>query len=303
MRSAMLIVSFTGIVVCGLSQNKWEMGFATGASNYLGEMGGKAGTRRDFMLDMKFPETKNAAGYFVRYKAKHNIYVKGSTSWNRISGADALSSNPGRRGRNLSFRNEIYEMSVTGQYAFYERYHVGKHYQLNNNFMAYVFTGIAGFYHNPQAEFNGEWVDLQPLKTEGQAKPYHLMQMAIPAGTGFFFTMKKYRVGWEINWRTTFTDYLDDVSTVYPEASELGSNLASELSNRNDELVYSKNSDLPAPQNYAAGSKRGDPTHNDSYVTTSFNIGYLIQGQSDYGKKKKGQFGKKKYIHHIIRES
>lgn len=290
------------IAFTGFSQNKWEMGFTAGASNYLGEMGGQENTRRDFILDMKFMQTKTSTGYYARYKVRHNVYIKGGASWNRISGADALSSNPGRKGRNLSFRNDIFEMSAVGQYVFYERYHVGRHYQMNNNFMAYIFTGAAGFYHNPQAEYNGDWVDLQPLKTEGQATPYGLVQVAVPAGTGFFFTMnKKYRIGWEINWRTTFTDYLDDVSTLYPDAAQLESNLAGELSNRNDELNYAENSLLPPSQNYVAGSKRGDSSHNDSYVTTSLSVGYLIQGHSNYGEKKKGEFGKKKYIYRIIR--
>ena len=304
MKPTIICALLLSTALTGFSQYKWEMGTAAGVSNYLGEIGGNENARRDFILDMKPSKTRSSLGYFARYKLKHNFFLKGGLSWNRISGDDKLSSNPGRRGRNLSFRNNIVETAVTAQYVFYEKYHIGRHYQVNNNFMAYVFTGIAGFYHNPEAEYYGEWVSLEQLKTEGQSKQYGLIQAAIPAGTGFFFTMnKKYRIGWELNWRTTFTDYLDDVSSVYPAASSLESSLSADLSNRNDELGnYNPNTDgIAYSGNYTPGSKRGDPTHNDSYLTTSVNVSYMLQGQSDYGKKRKGEFGKRIYRYKIIR--
>ena len=81
------------------------------------------------------------------------------------------------------------------------------------NLTPYFLVGIAGFHHNPQAQVPseyvlpantaptafpnaGEWVDLQPLGTEGQnsellstdanfgIKPYSLWQISIPIGIG-----------------------------------------------------------------------------------------------------------------------
>jgi hypothetical protein len=253
-------------------------------------------------------QTRLTAGMFSRYKLKHTVYVKSSLCWNRISGADYLSSNPGRKGRNLSFRNDIFEASVAGQYVFYEINNLGKIYRNHNNLKVYVLAGAAVFYHNPKTHYNGEWVALQPLRTEGQGKnalkPYGRIQGAVPAGAGFFYThKKKYRIGWEINWRTTFTDYLDDVSTTYPHPSALSSPLAAALSNRNDELDYSSDASLPPSENYSAGSKRGDPRHNDSYLSASIHASYVIRGKSIYIKEKlkNPYFKKKKYIYRIIR--
>lgn len=294
------------------------MGISLGAANYLGEIGGKEKTRRDFILDLKLSQTRSAVAGFVRYKYRPDILLKGSMGWYRISGADKFSTNPGRVGRNLSFRNDIYELSFTGQYVFYTISDLGKSYRYQNDFKAYVFTGVAGAYHNPKAEYKGVWTELAPLHTEGQGvvngapKPYGNFIFAVPAGAGFFFTISKiYRIGWEFNWRTTLTDYLDDVSTVYAEPSLLESQTAVDLANRNPELQpYPEGSSLPNPLNYYPHyenseykyPKRGDSKHNDSYLSTTINLSYSIQGRSAFAKAKyKSAFKGKRFSKRTIR--
>lgn len=256
MKKILLLFAFLFFVSVAFSQYKWDFGINLGAANYLGEIGGKEKTRRDFILDLKLSQTRSAMGGFARYKLNPDIFIRGSLGWYRISGGDNFSTNPGRRGRNLSFRNDIYEASITGQYIFYDIADLGRTYRYRNDFKAYIFTGFAGFYHNPKAKYGGSWVALQPLHTEGQGvvsgapKPYGKFLIAIPAGAGFYFTVSKiYRVGWEFNWRTTFTDYLDDVSSNYVDPKDLESDLSRELANRNSELSYTDDSSLPDPKN------------------------------------------------------
>jgi len=309
-KKLLLSIGFLSIVFTSFSQYKLEYGGMVGAANYLGEMGGKEKTRRNFIMDLKLSQTKSAVGGFVRYKVNPDVLVRGSLGWYRISGADKFSTNPGRVGRNLSFRNDIIEASVVGQYLFYHIADLGRTYRYQNDFKAYLFTGLSGFYHNPKAEYNGSWVALAPLHTEGQGlvadapKPYSKVLVAIPGGAGFFFTFsKKYRIGWEFNWRTTFSDYLDDVSTLYADPSSLSSDEARALANRNNELIYTDNTDLPARENYYPHlengvmkyPKRGDPKHNDSYITTTINFSYVIRGNSKFGKARyKSYFGQYK---------
>ncbi|TAL63219.1 MAG: hypothetical protein EPN85_00680 [Bacteroidetes bacterium] len=316
MKKLVLVSGLLLIAPLAFSQYKWDFGGHLGATNCLGEIGGKEKTRRDFILDLKLSQTRSAIGGFARYKIHPDILIRGSVGWYRISGADKFSTNPGRVGRNLSFRNDIIEASVTGQYVFYDIADLGRTYRYRNDFKAYVFTGAAGAYHNPKAEYNGSWVALQPLHTEGQGivegapKPYSRFIFVVPAGAGFFFTLqKKYRIGWEFNWRTTFTDYLDDVSTVYADPNLLESDEARDLANRNDELVYADNPDLPDPQNYYPHieggvmkyPKRGDPKHNDSYLSTTINASVLIKGKSKFGKHKYKSFFGKQYKGRTIR--
>ena len=307
MKKLLLLLCALFLGSLAFSQYKLDYGVQIGAANYLGEIGGKEKTRRNFIMDLKLSSTRSAVGGFVRYKVHKDIMVRGSVGWYRISGADKFSTNPGRVGRNLSFRNDIMELSVTGQYVFYDVADLGRTYRYSNDFKAYVFTGAGLAYHNPRAEYNGSWVALQPLHTEGQTnealnRPYSRFIAVVPAGAGFYFTIKKkYRIGWEFNWRTTFSDYLDDVSTLYADSTLLESDMARDLANRNDELVYADNPNLPAPQNYYAGNKRGDAKHKDSYLTTTINVSMVIKGHSKFGKARYNSFFGKKYKGRTIR--
>jgi len=270
----------------------WDIGFHQGAANYLGEMGGKDLTRRDFVSDMKLSQTRYYSGIFARYKTGQYWSVKGELDYIRIAGADSLSTNAARNARNLSFRNDMVELNGQALFHFYEVNDLGGSYLNRNYFRAYVGAGIGAVYHNPKTLYNGEWVALRPLTTEGQEKPYSRVTAVVPISGGMYVTLnKKCRLGWDITWRTAFTDYLDDVSTTYADDSQLPNATAIALSNRTDE----KNDLTPAfANNFTPGSKRGDATHNDSYLTTSFEMSYVLSGRSDWRKwidKKPGNKG------------
>lgn len=289
------------------AQYKLEFGGGAGAANYLGEIGGLEKTRRDFIADLKFSQTRQNAEIFCRYRLHPDFSLKSSLAYLRIQGHDNLSTNPGRRGRNLHFRNDIFELAVTVQYFFYEMNDVGGSYRYRNDFRMYIGAGVGGFYHNPKAQYLNKWVALQPLSTEGQGiipgtKKYSKFQVGIPMAFGMYYTYsKKHRFGFEINHRLTFTDYLDDISTVYADPNILPNQMSIDLANQTLQ-AYNQEPTLPHPNNYAPGSKRGDPTHNDTYFTVNFTYGYVIKGKSKYGKKRyKTYFKRKKYKKRKIR--
>jgi uncharacterized protein DUF6089 len=299
MRKLLAILLFSSIATSGFSQYLWDFGGKAGASNYLGEMGGKEGTRKDFIADIKLSKTQFTLGGFARYKINPIVSAKVAANWIRIAGADYLSTNRGRAGRNLSFRNDIYELQLTGQIFFVDVPDLGHTYRYRNDFRMYAFAGVAAYYHSPKTFYNGAWTELQPLKTEGVT--YQKFGVAIPVGLGLYFTIdKKHRIGFEMDWRTTFTDYLDDVSTVYLDPSELSSAEAIALSNRRDEL--GTDPDVADPKNYLPGMKRGDPSHNDSYMTAAVSYSYILRGRSSFYRSKYGSiFKHKKYKKRKIR--
>ena len=295
MRKILLATFILVMPLIGLGQYNWDIGAQVGASNYLGEMGGAASTRRDFVADMKIKKTEYTFGGFARYKFSSLISAQIAYNMVQIDGEDASSTNPGRVGRNLSFRDDIQELALTAQIFFYDVPDLGHTYRYKNDFKMYAFGGVAGFYYNPKAYYQGEWVALRPLETEGVS--YGKFNVAIPVGLGFLFTINKHhRIGWEFNWRTTFTDYLDDVSGNYVDPKTLPSDLARALANRRGELG---NPDgipgvLPASANYGwndqtqSGTKRGDPSHKDSYLTTSIYYSYVLRGKSNLYKSTYG---------------
>ncbi len=278
-----------------------DYGVHIGASNYLGEMGGKEKPRRDFIMDMKLPKTRYTIGGYYRKRFDPLLAATASLKYFRISGDDALSTNPARVGRNLSFRNDVFELTTRADFYFYHNPDVGNTGRYILALRGYIFAGGAAFYHNPQAQLDGEWHNLRPLKTEGQDQPYPKISFAIPNGAGFFFSYKnKYRFGFELSWRHTFTDYLDDVSTTYPDPEELDSELARKLSNRTDE-VYAEDKDLPPRANYGPGQKRGDPNHTDSYVMANITVGFVIQSRSSFYDSKRSIFKKRSKLKRKVR--
>jgi uncharacterized protein DUF6089 len=211
-----------------------------------------------------------------------------------IGGADSLASEKDNRTRNLSFKSVIEELSLQFEYHLFNVY---RQRRLN----PYVFAGGGVFHFNPITELNGVKYALQPVGTEGQytgndkySKPYKLTQFSIPVGIGLYFQLNPH-------WRLkiyyanhfTFTDYLDDVSTIYPDSFLLANapngQLAVSLSNRRLKSGY--------PNEKAS---RGNPSLNDSFanigITIIYNPGEL-KGARSFGSgrfkhKNKGRFNK-----------
>ncbi len=276
------------LLFCTLSagaQYNIDFGFKLGGANYLGEMGGKEKTRRDFIWDMKLGQTRQMLGLFGRYKINPYVAVQAAFNYGRIQGADELSTNKGRVGRNLSFKNELLEFELRGEGYIYNIADVGRRGRYRMDFKSYAFAGIAALYSNPKARSfdynNNEWTALQPLQTEGV--DYSKWQLTIPMGVGFFFTYKKqHRFGWELGYRMTFTDYLDDASTVYADVNAIADpSLYYVFANRTNEIDLNQYED-GFDQNYTPGSKRGDPTSNDVYMFTALSYSYVIKGPNSF---------------------
>ncbi|MBC7863831.1 MAG: outer membrane beta-barrel protein [Bacteroidia bacterium] len=297
------LLMFSAIPASLFSQYAAEVGGSVGVSNYLGDMGGKSNTRRDFVSDMKMAKTRYDVSFFTRYKLRREFYVKGELSYLRLAGDDAISSNPGRHYRNLNFVNNVFTLEATGEWMFYENTDMGASYRFRNAFRAHIFAGVGVLYHNPKTkDDNGDLVKLRPLMTEGQSKPYKKIVFEIPVGIGFHFTVKKrHRIGWDLNWRTTFTDYIDDVKGNYADPATLSPEAAA-LANRTD--VVAANAFQPGFANNfgvftnSSGekvfNKRGDPTHNDSFLSMSVSYSYVIRGKSSFYKSRYGSFFKKR---------
>jgi hypothetical protein len=69
--------------------------------------------------------------------------------------------------------------------------------------------------------------------------------------------------------------------------------LGAQLSNQNN--YVSGTEGLPDPNNYGYGENqvsgqpenvRGDPKHNDSYLTMTFTYSYVLRGQSNYYRQR-----------------
>jgi hypothetical protein len=236
------------------------VGISINALNYYGDLSPKSGV---FSTDISF--TRPAVGISFSHRGGPRLTITGAFMYGTIKGSDAESAKAGsdRYVRNLSFRNRIKELSVVGNFDLFENMST---YISRVKWTPYVYLGVAGFLHNPQAQIPtvgldgqplpgaGTWVNLRDIGTEGQqstqvagdanygTKPYKLLQIAIPGGIGLRFRINEViDVAAEFGFRYTFTDYLDDVSKNYVDLNVFkGDRVAEALSYRSNEIVVDR---------------------------------------------------------------
>lgn len=287
-----------------------------GASNFLGELGGRDQEGSDFIWDLETRVFKPAITLGYRYFIKKNIALRAQFSYAVVAGDDALTKERFRSNRNLHFRSNIFEAAIIAEYVFYE-VRPGHRYSLEGvkgmkprAGQIYCFAGIGAFRFNPQAKVDESWYDLRPLGTEGQnlsqgAEEYSRTSIAIPLGLGYrwrFLSNQHLFLGVEIGHRITFSDYIDDVSTEYISQNALQTQVG--LSAEENSLAaYFADPSLgyfigddgnQTPLNSTStGEQRGDPTDNDSYLFAQVTLGYTLNKQPYRRVYKKSKRGKR----------
>jgi hypothetical protein len=167
----------------------------------------------------------NVGLQYTRHLSRHlsgNIQV----SYIRIAGDDNYFSSTGvfegNYLRNLHFRNDVKELSVS---AVYEPMGNAENLSKRPLLSPYLYLGVAGFTHNPVARRDPSlvpgtpslqaWQDLQPEDIEGAM--YSLVNISIPFGFGFRYKIgAQMDLGFDFGYRVSLTDYLDDVSDNRP---------------------------------------------------------------------------------------
>ena len=270
---------------------KKEYVIGLGAANFLGELGGANQIGTNFVRDLEFSTTRPSFALGYRYKFSPRFAAKGGFYYQLVSGNDKLTKEPFRNNRNLSFRSHIFELSV--QCEFYiTREQTGHRYKIKNakgmksyDFQAYLFVGIGGFYFNPQAKYRGSWVNLRPLSTEGEGmaggpKKYSPFSVCIPYGIGVKKAINRdWSIGLECGIRKTFTDYIDDVSTVYYDNAALRAakgDVAGDLADPSLANYPAELGGCAGCDQTATGQQRGDKKDKDAYMFMNVTVAYKI---------------------------
>lgn len=238
------------------AQKGWEVGGWAGVSYYFGDLN----TR----FDVKHPGP--AIGLTGRYNFNNRLCLRSSFNYGRVGADDANSTNAFERERNLSFKSNIFD--VTGQFEF--NFFPYIHGSQDDYYTPYLFLGATIFRYEPTTEFNGDRVKLREMGTEGQlpGDEYFSLSTAWAYGIGFKYDINYYwSINVELSARRLHTDYLDDVSGVYPDMLELF-NLrgpdAVALSDRSNDGIGE------------LGRQRGNSRENDSYNFIQVGIVYYI---------------------------
>mgnify|MGYP001179527237 FL=1 len=304
MKKFTLILLLVAFLFPGISEaQRWkrmryELNGGLGASNFLGELGGSDQIGTNLMKDLDFAMTRYVLSGGLRYKLTKRLSAKGSIQIGMLRGDDAQTQEFSRNYRNLSFRSPLYEVAVQFE-ASITKEQVGTRYRLRGvkgrswlPVNIYPFIGIAGFYMNPKAKYNGVWHALQPLATEGQGQlptrpKYSRFQVAVPIGIGFKYGFtRRWSISLEYGLRKTFTDYIDDVSTTYVNEEYLvagasDAEMAIALADRADGGLGQAGS---SPNKTAPGEQRGNPKKDDSYMFAIVSLNYKFRKLTKQGR-------------------
>lgn len=226
----------------------------------------------------------------MAFKFHHSLAVRAAFNYGRLVGDD-LTADPNsmedeaRYYRNLSFRNDIKELSVGLEIYLLPNYG-GPQNRLPIN--GYVFLGVAFFHHEPtafvpdlefQTDFNngtpvdqaGGWVNLRKLGTEeqnfGEGKKYSPIQFAIPIALGAELSLSSsISIGLELGFRKLFFDHLDDGGS-YADLDKFTDPTARVLSDRSLE-----------PTSAWKGDARTIPSNHPNLNTFDSGQSYWVSG-------------------------
>jgi len=264
----------------------YEIGGSVGAMNAFTDLGGRKGIGKKFVKDFNFKNTQFCGSIFFSTVFKNEIALRLEGTFGSVAAYDSIlasvkDNSEERYYRNLSFRSSISEIALVAE--FHPFYIFGNynddHYPPAVS--PYVVAGIGYFHFNPEAKLNQNYVNLQPLSTEGEGfseypkvKPYKLSQFNFPLGIG-----ARYDVSAIINLRaeivTRFlqTDYLDDVSGRYIDPSVFANHLSGVQLN---EALLLNDRHKPGAETAHPGGIRGNPKNNDSYITFNMKLGLTL---------------------------
>ncbi len=240
-----------------------ELGFFAGGSHFIGDVGN---------YSLHVPQGY-AFGGFYRYVLNDRWSFRAQVNYGTIANADSLSNISFRKNRNLHFKSNIIEGSLMAEFNFL-RYKPGTRY----DHTTYLLGGFGIFGFNPKASFQGETYELRNMNTEGQGlagnpSTYSKASSFLIFGIGHKFSVGRFTsIGIESTCRSTRTDYLDDASGYYADATEILENYGAISAGLADRSLISSNKE---------NLLRANPSTNDWYfftgLTVQFKFGELLE--------------------------
>jgi hypothetical protein len=264
----------------------YEAGISLNAMNCLTDMGGTKGIGRKFIKDLNIGKTHISGGVFFNVAYKNAVALRLEGTFGKISANDNVLAGitdiaKERFNRNLNFRSYITDINllleIHPKYIFIDW---PAREDRPSRTSPYIIGGIGYYSFNPQTKLigNNSYIDLQPLKTEGQGFPesgvkdYKLNQFNIPLGAGFKYELSPLiNLRGEIIYRATFTDYLDDLSYRYADPAWFDTYLTPQKATLAKQLY-----DRQIIAKTGPGGKRGTVKNNDGFFTANLKISVII---------------------------
>ena len=262
----LLILSFLAVISHANAQfddpKTLEVGPHVGVSYYMGDLNPM----------IPFAQSRLQYGGIVRFNYNNRWTFRADYAYATVKASDEIIK--WRPERGLNFTSKIHDLSFVAEFNFLE-YYTGNP---KKNVSPYIFGGFSVFHYTAYTEVADTLIDLSDYLTEpaptdpkwydnafGKKSP---IGISIPFGMGVKMSLSRHMAA-TIEWRMqkAFTDYLDDVATVYPEQHA--------IYHADDGNDY----DLTDPTgNFLEGQQRGNSAFNDWFgmarvsLTWKFNL-------------------------------
>lgn len=252
------------ILLLGLVVSAGSLAFCQGNVKFeIGFQGAKAMYQGDLSPVPTFKSGDYSAGIWFKKQYTPHLGIRIGLMQSSLSGYDSASTNGFQLRRNLSFQSAVTELSVMGEFNFYPYRPGMKGY----NFTPYISSGLALDFFKTSAVFGTGSVLLHNVGTEGQVfliaghkEQYSRTCLALPFNVGMkWYLGGKWQMAVEAGVRWLKSDYLDDVSTVYPGEQKYA------IERQGYNLKYSDRSVEIGQSFFPAGKQRGVSTFDDTY--------------------------------------
>lgn len=246
-----------------------DLGVIVGGSNYQGDLASS-----EFSVLQE--QINTAFGGFLRYNFNDQLSLKLQILSTELEADDSRSTIDALRQRNLRFFTPLLDASLRLEWHPLETI-----FGVDGAVSPYIAGGGSFFTFNPQATYQGSVFELQPLRTEGQGlmaypeRPrYELYNFSALLGIGIEFRLgEDVKLAIELSGHSTFTDYLDDVSTTYVDYNSLLFEVgieAADIAYQTDDFFNSEQTSPPLNTN------RGNPNSNDFFFVGGITLSYSI---------------------------
>ena len=262
----------------------WEAGLSAGIMNCLTDIGGNNGAGKRFIKDINWNQTQMGGSVFANVSWHYLFGIKANATVGWVAGADAVLKNSlglarNRYLRNLQFKTSIAELSFAAELYPFMLFNSGNIAVLS----PYLLAGIGGFHYSPKAWFNNKWIDLRSMHTEGEGfieypdrHVYGQWAWCLPAGAGIRYDAAGLvNLRFEIVYRFTGTDYLDDVSKGYINASLFNRYLSSAQAMEASQLA-DRSAELNGGVKNNPNDIRGNPANKDAWFSAMFSASIVL---------------------------
>ena len=226
----------------------WLLNVGVGATHYVGDL-----NERVDLAHLRLGIALNVAAAY-RYSPRLTLRAEAQLYYIRGTQQDThLAYN------NLSFHSINPDVWAGLQWDFWRADN------RNHVVIPYALAGMGLTYLTPKATYRNQSISLAPLRTEGVA--YSRLPLILRYGIGVpVAATERFNLHIEGTYTHVWSDYVDDVSTVYPDKSSM-TPLAAALADRRFELGQPLN---------PAGAKRGNPDRRDGYVVLSARFIFVL---------------------------